>query len=72
MTITRFQALIIAAGLALVGVAVARAGTDSPAAAERVRLLDNRDFAATYPLRDHWLRGESRPETAPGRPFSRL
>ncbi len=76
MTITRIQALIIAAGLALVGVAVARAGGDSPVAAERVRVLDGRSFAESYPFRDGRPRSETRPATpadpAMGRPFSRL
>ncbi len=76
MTITRLQALIIATGLALVGVAVARAGSDSPAAAERVRILEGRSVAQSYPLRDGRQRFETRPEApadvTTGRPFSRL
>lgn len=76
MTITRIQALIIATGLALVGVAVARAGTESPAAVERVRILEGRSFAQSYPLRDNRLRDEASPGVpaalVPGKPFSRL
>ncbi len=74
MTITRIQALIIAAGLALVGVAVARAGNDSPAV-ERVRMLGEGSVAQNYPLRDNRLRGDlslEPPGLPPGQPFSRL
>lgn len=69
MTLTRVQALIIATGLALVGVAVARAGSDVPAARERVQALEWRHFA------DGRAGPQDRPATAtPGaRPsFSRL
>lgn len=74
MTITRLQALIIAAGLALVGVAVARAGHEQPSPSERVLILDGRSVAQTYPLRDNRLRDEPPPgaPAAPGLPFSRL
>jgi len=73
MTITRIQALIIAAGLALVGVAVARAGNDT-AASERVRILDSRSVAQTYPLLDGHLRGDTRTPSSPAasRSISRL
>ncbi len=74
MTITRIQALIIAAGLALVGVAVARAGHDTPTG--RVRILGEGSIAQSYPLRDNRLRGdlplEAPPGLRPGQPFSRL
>jgi hypothetical protein len=76
MTITRIQALIIAAGLALVGVAVARAGNESLSAPERVRILDGRSLAQSYPLRDNRLRDETPlgapAASVPGKPFSRL
>jgi hypothetical protein len=76
MTITRIQALIIAAGLVLVGVAVARAGHDTPSAGEGVRHMGGASFAQTYPLRDSHLRPETPPEIPGGskseRPSLRL
>jgi len=49
MTLTRVQALIIATGLALVGVAAARAGSDAPAPSERVQAPEWRHFADGRP-----------------------
>jgi len=72
MTITRIQALIIAAGLVLVGVAVARAGHDT---SQRRPDTGTGSVAQNYPLRDSHLH-PIRPETPAGtkaeRPFSRL
>ncbi len=57
MTLTRIQALVIAAGLVLIGVAVARAGT-SPAP---LRAETARSFAEGYQLRDGRPTGLWRP-----------
>jgi hypothetical protein len=65
MQISRVQALAIALGLVLIGIAVSRSGVDwrwgnaTPAAAE------TRTFAEGYMLRDGRLTGEPRPG-APG------
>lgn len=65
MRITRLQALAIALGLLLIGIAVSRSGVDwrwgkaAPAADE------TRTFAEGYMLRDGRLTGEPRPG-APG------
>lgn len=66
MQISRVQALAIALGLVLIGIAVSRSGVDwrwgkaAPAAAETTRT-----FAEGYMLRDGRLTGEPRPG-APG------
>lgn len=66
MTLTRVQALIIATGLALVGVAVARAGNDMPASHERVQAVEWRHFADGQPARISPAAPAARPS------FSRL
>jgi hypothetical protein len=72
MTLTRVQALIIATGLALVGVAVARAGSDVPAASERVQVLEWRHFADGRMARDSRTTLNTPADPATRLPFSRL
>lgn len=59
MTLTRIHALAIAAGLVLIGVAVARAGTE-PASLVLPSLEESRTFAEGYMLRDGRPTGEWR------------
>lgn len=66
MTLTRVQALILATGLALVGIAVARADNERTPGAERVQSLEWRHFADNRSGRD------VRPDPAIRPPFSRL
>lgn len=58
MTLTRIHALVIAAGLVLIGVAVARAGTEPQPVAPGME--DSHTFAEGYMLRDGRPTGEWR------------
>jgi hypothetical protein len=58
MSLTRIQALVIALGLVLVGVAVARAGTEPALALPGTE--ETRTFAEGYMLRDGRATGEWR------------
>jgi len=60
MTLTRFHALAIAVGLVLIGVAVARAGTEG-SSLNPPGLEESRTFAEGYMLRDGRATGEWRP-----------
>jgi hypothetical protein len=60
MTLTRFHALAIAVGLVLIGVAVARAGTEGSSPSPP-GLEESRTFAEGYMLRDGRPTGEWRP-----------
>lgn len=58
MTLTRIHALVIAVGLLLIGVAVARAGVESQPVPPDVE--ESRTFAEGYMLRDGRPTGEWR------------
>ena len=58
MTLTRIHALVIAVGLLLIGVAVARAGVEVQPVPPAVE--ESRTFAEGYMLRDGRLTGEWR------------
>lgn len=65
MRISRVQALVIALGLALIGIAVSRSGVDWRWGKAHPASDDRRSFAEGYLLRDGRLTGELRPG-APG------
>lgn len=72
MRLSRVQALVIALGLVLIGIAVSRSGVDWRWGKAAPALDDRRTFAEGYMLPDGRLTGELRPG-APGigEPLSR-